>query len=92
MWRIRRDVVLAASCVVFGRGFLGDVGADASAVAVLPAWGDSARHRFGLSGGCGMLCSDFAVKNGGFLTVFPVRLAATAAKLPAVRQRRLERQ
>ena len=70
MWRIRRDVVLAASCVVFWRGFLGDVGADASAVAVLPAWGDSARHRFGLSGGCGMLCSDFLGKNGGISYCF----------------------
>ncbi len=36
--------------------------------------------------------SDFAVKNGVFLTVFSARIAATAAKLPSVRQRRLERQ
>jgi len=36
--------------------------------------------------------SDFAVKNGGFLTAFSVRIAATAAKLPSVRQRRLKRQ
>ena len=36
--------------------------------------------------------SDFGVKNEIFLTVFSARSAATAAKLPSVRQRRLERQ
>ncbi len=45
-----------------------------------------------LSGGCGMRHFVFCVKNEIFLTVFSARSAATAAKLPSVRQRRLERQ
>jgi len=46
----------------------------------------------GRQDGGGMQQADFHIKNGEFLTVFSGRFAATAAKLPSVRQRRLKRQ
>ena len=80
---------LAWSDALPGAGAL--AGADVLPGAGLPVWPDAAAAVF-LSGGYCMRHSDFRIKNGVFLTVFSVRLTATAAKLPSVRQRRLERQ